>query len=111
MASRRIAKLVDAPTASVVEPKLDVTLNPAGTVMGAANVRLLVPTFLTVNVLLTGVPVNVLPKLSLPVPSGMSLVPSNTWISGWAVAVTVPETVKSKGFSLLSLLANDRVPL
>jgi len=89
VASIRTVNVVEAPAASVVAPKPEVTVNPASTVMGVVNVRLLVPRFLTVNVRLTAVPTTVLPKASLPVPSGISVVPSSTWISGAAEAMTV----------------------
>src|SRR6185503_18160014 len=60
-ASNRTPNVVLAPGANVVIPKLDARLNPAGTVIGSVRVRLAVPTFLIVNVLVTGTPTEVEP--------------------------------------------------
>ena len=57
------------------------TVKPAGTVTGC-SVRSEVPTFLTVNVLLTGEPVVVVPKETLPDPSVIDSRSSRTLISG-----------------------------
>ena len=57
-------------------------LNPVGKVR-LLRFKTAVPRFLTVKFLLRVVPTMTLPKsIALAVPSTISVVPSNTWISG-----------------------------
>src|SRR5262245_16995746 len=82
VASRRTVKVVEAPGARVAAPKPAVTVKPVGTLMTGPRVRSAVPVLRTVNVLLTGAPTLVDPKLTAPVSSEISVAPSSTWISG-----------------------------
>jgi hypothetical protein len=69
---------VEAPGAKVDVPKPEVTVKPAGTVIGPVSTRFDTPTFWIVNVFVTGVPTNVVEKLTLPVLLGILVEPSNT---------------------------------
>ena len=99
-----IVNEVDWPAASDVLPRLETRLKPLGIVaaLSEVSVSVAVPRFVTVIVLVTGMPWVVVPKLTVP-PSATPVPPIVISISG---AVTVPESVKSYGFSLLSLLAS-----
>ncbi len=70
------------------------------------------PTLPTVIVCDTGAPTAVVPKSKLPVPSASVLAPMKTWISGagGVNGTTIPETVKSKGFSLASFVSKLTTP-
>ena len=74
--------VVELPAATVVLPKLEVTVKPLGTLIGSNKVRSVLPVFCTVNVFVTGDPTSVVPKLTVPVPSAMSAELSWTLISG-----------------------------
>ncbi len=89
MASSCTAKVVDASGASVVTPKPEARLNPAGRTM-APSVRLEVPALRTVKVRVSGVPGAVAPKLTWPVASGTAVAPSSTWASGPAGVTALP---------------------
>src|SRR5262245_45393971 len=74
-ASKRTLKVVDAPGASVVLPKSDTRLNPAGRLI-VPSVRLEVPLLRTVKARVTGEPGSVRPKFTEPVPLATGVEPS-----------------------------------
>ena len=91
-ASMRTVKVVEAPAARVVAPKLLVTVKPAGTLMGPLSVRSKLPMFRTVKVFSTEVPGCVNPKDTFPLSSTISVPLSCTETSG-AWKGMVPLTV------------------
>ena len=107
-ASSRTTNVVEAPGARLTERKVVVTVKPGGMAIGPVSVRLAVPTFLTVKVLLIGVPWGVLPKATLA-PLAIAVVPESTCIFG--AVVTVPVIVKLNALAVLSLSPNDTLPL
>ena len=76
-ASRRTAKVVEAPGARVVELKSDARLKPVGSEI-APSVRLDEPALVTVKVCVVGDPTSVRPKSTEPVPEVSAVDPSNT---------------------------------
>ena len=82
VASSFTTNVVWAPGVRIVFAGIFVTtLKPAGTLTGC-RVRSAPPSFFTVNVRCSGEPAAVVPKLMLPLPSAMLLLPSSTVTSG-----------------------------